>query len=376
MNETRTMRAPLAEGTLRILLDQMDVQDRRAGGVRGARRYRHPAVDLAVEHLGGGRADLQCWTRMLTAEHLWALHPGYIHPKTPCRVRLPAPGEGCTETVGTVAACRHVSGVMHEVQVAFEEPVDLERLAPPMACLPSGGAGGSGSGLRGRAVVVEDDPLEARMAEHLLSSSGLRVSVFHSAGPALELLRREPVDVLLCDLNLGAERGEEMIAAACRAGDVPLALAITAEEDPRRRRAAEEAGAAAVLLKPVPKAALLAAITGQMRAHGLLGTEVLHSSMAGSEPLDEVIGGYVDQAHRVARDLMAALRACDAGKARELCRVLRCTAETFGFALLGTRAAKAVTTLDATGSLEESAPRIREVAALCRALRAGRAAAS
>ena len=68
-----------------------------------------------------------------------------------------------------------------------------------------------------RILLVEDDPHVAETLAELLELEGYRVTVRHDAVAALEQVRRDVADLVLCDLTLGGEMDGYAFAQACRA---------------------------------------------------------------------------------------------------------------------------------------------------------------
>jgi DNA-binding NarL/FixJ family response regulator len=126
-----------------------------------------------------------------------------------------------------------------------------------------------------RAVVVDDHRLLAQSIAVALTLEGVDCTVAEvsSAEQILADLSSEPPDVVLLDLDLGAEVGDggalvrPLVLSGCRV------LVLSATSDPSRMAAALEAGAAGVLAKTEPIEVLLAASTAAAR-----GEEVMSAS--------------------------------------------------------------------------------------------------
>jgi DNA-binding response OmpR family regulator len=113
--------------------------------------------------------------------------------------------------------------------------------------------------VHGTALVVDDDPLLVRSVCRSLRGLGF------DAAPALDLAegRRRLADrprLVLVDLVLGDERGEELLRDARAAQHAPIVLAMSATTDTERCRATRDAGAHGFVHKPLEVDALVAAI--------------------------------------------------------------------------------------------------------------------
>ena len=86
-----------------------------------------------------GDADLTPFithTRNLSSGGLAFLHGNYVHGGTDCVVILQALDSQWHSVKGVVVRCRHVSGLIHEVGVRFEESIDLGMFIRPSAHQP------------------------------------------------------------------------------------------------------------------------------------------------------------------------------------------------------------------------------------------------
>ncbi|GAA0713543.1 response regulator [Dactylosporangium roseum] len=108
-----------------------------------------------------------------------------------------------------------------------------------------------------RVLVVDDEPLIAdahrAYAERLAGFTV--VGVVHTAREALAVLRSEPVDLVLLDLNLPDRHGLEVCRALRSAGSSTDVLAVTSARDIAMIRAAVALGVTHYLLKPFTFAA-------------------------------------------------------------------------------------------------------------------------
>jgi CheY-like chemotaxis protein len=105
-----------------------------------------------------------------------------------------------------------------------------------------------------RILLVEDDPHVAETLSELLRLDGYRVSVAKDAASGLQLLRREPADLVLCDLSLPGEMDGFGFAGACRADSRLRRLRLMAVSGYCRaedRRRAVAAGFDGLIGKPI-----------------------------------------------------------------------------------------------------------------------------
>jgi CheY-like chemotaxis protein len=113
-----------------------------------------------------------------------------------------------------------------------------------------------------RILLVEDDLHVAETLAESLELEGYRVAVAHNAVAGLERVRREPVDLVLCDLTLPGEMDGFGFARTCR-DDPDLhrlhLVAVSGYDRPEDRRRAQAAGFDGLVGKPIELARINAA---------------------------------------------------------------------------------------------------------------------
>jgi DNA-binding NarL/FixJ family response regulator len=111
-------------------------------------------------------------------------------------------------------------------------------------------------------LVVDDTPANLGLVLESLGAAGLRVLVAESGARALELLERQPVDLILLDMIMPGLDGLAVCAriqAHPAWRDLPL-IFLTAVDDPAQKVRALEAGAVDYLNKPVHPPEVLARV--------------------------------------------------------------------------------------------------------------------
>lgn len=138
-----------------------------------------------------------------------------------------------------------------------------EAAARTPSAAPTVSSSVKGAALSGlRVLLVEDNPFNQQVAAELLMDAGARVTVAEQGQAALDHLAREPVDVVLMDIQMPVMDGLE---ATRRIRDNPAwadlpVLAVTAHTQASDREAALDAGMDEVLTKPLGVAMLIDAL--------------------------------------------------------------------------------------------------------------------
>ena len=135
---------------------------------------------------------------------------------------------------------------------------------------------GAGSETRGtalaglRVLIVDDEPDTRDVLRALLEVQGAAVTLASSAGEALDLLGRQPTDVLLADIGMPEQDGYALIEAVralpTQEALIP-AVAVTAYVSSRDRARAFKAGYGWHLAKPVDPDQLVAVVSAAARSH-------------------------------------------------------------------------------------------------------------
>jgi DNA-binding response OmpR family regulator len=121
-----------------------------------------------------------------------------------------------------------------------------------------------------RLLWVEDELAFAQEGAEFLGREGFAVSVVPTAQAAWELLRTEPVDLVLLDWMLPDESGIELCRRIQRRWGTPVIM-LTARSDETDKVAALESGADDYLAKPFSLRELAARIRAVMRRLGREG---------------------------------------------------------------------------------------------------------
>ncbi len=106
-----------------------------------------------------------------------------------------------------------------------------------------------------RALIVDDSSVMRKIVERALRQAGLDLEVVHEAGngsEGLELLRAQPIDLILSDINMPVMDGLEFlrqIRAQNLASGVPVVM-ITTESSEEHVKQAIQAGARGYIRKP------------------------------------------------------------------------------------------------------------------------------
>ena len=101
-------------------------------------------------------------------------------------------------------------------------------------------------------LVVEDEPAMAALYQAFLEQDGYQVAIAGTGAEALAVLRHDPPEVMVLDLNLPDLNGREILAEVQRLGLPTAVIVVTADGAMSTAIAAMRAGAYDFLVKPFP----------------------------------------------------------------------------------------------------------------------------
>jgi twitching motility two-component system response regulator PilH len=349
------------------LLDQLDGPDPHPSVIKRdfvRWPFRRASIAVRLVHPGGACSTLAVACRNISRGGMGVLHNAYMHPGTRVTVTLPHPGRGALSVDGWVARCHHRSGIIHEVGIAFAEPLDvrdllrpgpledhfsLERVRP--------------EDLVGAILCADSSEMEQRMMRHFLRDTRLRVRSAATGEEAVSMAS-DTWDVILIDTRLrgrsGMDAAREIRARAVRA---PVIL-MTADTQAPMRAMLSAAHAHAFLAKPLTQQMLLRALAEFLIAARQPAGAIV-SSVAPGHPDAHLVGAFVHSMRSTSKRLEDAIRRDDGAACRALCQQVATTAPGAGFRTLGDMAAEAAASLNRAATIGPSFRYVRALIAAC-----------
>jgi hypothetical protein len=124
-----------ADGTLagssdmkELYLDQLD---KKAGNGPGSERRRHAriphrlhdGIEAILTDPDGHETVCRVRPRNVSQGGIAFLHEKFLLPDTRCTIMLISNTDQLVEISGDVVDCRHVEGRLHEIAIAFDQPI-------------------------------------------------------------------------------------------------------------------------------------------------------------------------------------------------------------------------------------------------------------
>lgn len=326
-----------------------------------------PTIELRLSPPCGSTVSLQVVARNLSASGIGLLHANFVYPDTPCTALIPSNWGTLSAIRGRVVRCQHFSGVVHEVGVEFDEPVDpsefidadkigvgvrLESIDPAI--------------LRGHVLLIETSELDRKLVmQHLI---GTQVRLDHAGGydEGLERAKTGNHDLVMCDLLLdGGRSGIELVRELRSTNPGKAVLVLSADGSSIVRQHVIDAEANGLLTKPMSKDSLLTGITEFLTVGFGGGVENLRSTLVEGDERLALLPEFVRDLREKVKSLRELVQKDDAMGLYGVSLQIGGAAPAFGFDQLGMAARSASNSLAATMSAQESIKHIRALIDTC-----------
>gem|GEM_PF-5333419 len=334
------------------------------------RTLRGHAIRADIEHPGGGRARAEVILHALNARCASIVYPGMIHRDSLIVLYLPLFEGGVHESKGYSLDCHHLTGNLHAVLLTFETVVNLTEFFPPgtpLPVLPEPAAKLPTKQFHGNCLILGSDSLDSRMVAYLSQQLGLTSKTATDVGSMFDMVTGHEFDLVLADAEAIAQAGgveglaSQLYRIGLRAGLIVLNPSGTTNS------VTNAVGELQIrhVTRPVTKDSLFDIVEDILKGFEPATSEVITSTLndpAATELIDE----YVSQLASDLETVLCARHNDDLGVAREMAVRWRETGTTFGFVPLSAAAKSVVQAMDASMSLEESAPELRRAISVVR----------
>ncbi|MEZ6234299.1 MAG: response regulator [Phycisphaerales bacterium] len=363
----------LGGGDLEKLLIELDG---KPGGPNDASKnrdfvrwnFRPQGVEMRVNQSGGGgvssSSTVKVACRNLSRGGMSLIHGSFIHTGSSVTVFLKNSEQSKVPIAGTVVRCRHVKGMVHELGIKFNLPIDtrefvhrdpfsdcfsLERVDP--------------AELTGCVVSIDDNPMDQKLIQHYLRGTQIRLRTAASKDEAMPLIT-EGCDLVICDFDLGDHTLLDILKEMRSMGLQTPVIAATADTSALSRDRLLEAEASAFVAKPLSQSLLLRAIAEFLMVGSV--QQAMRSTLKEDDPNAVLVRRVRAAGPRVrqeTRGVPGARRRPETP--RTICLQIRGTAPMLGFVPLGKLADAAANAVTASMSVQESAVQVRSLIAAC-----------
>jgi CheY-like chemotaxis protein len=330
------------------------------------RSFRKLAIPMRIRHRHGADADLTVACRNISRSGISVLHSSFLYPGTACAVTLPRCDGRTMQVTGMVVRCAHRRGIVHEIGISFDRPIDTKELLVfglfadwfSMEVVDP-------SELVGSVLYIDDSPADRRLFRHHLRNTYLTVTTADDAQSGIELSPNGH-SVIVCDYDL--DGGAAHLVAALRSRDVQTpVIMITGDTASATPRWHARVNAQAYLAKPVGQKLLLRAIAEFLQPEHLgKGQPFSAGALPRGHPSASLLDGYGGDLHEAASRLKERLIANDLKGCRALCAEIRAAARDMGLKAIDELAEKAMRRLQQPVGIKKSVPHVNRLVEACR----------
>lgn len=333
------------------ILDELDAASSGHVDRLGPRYiYRKNGLVIHMQHPGSSNpVAYQVRTRNLGSQGLSFLHGGFVHPGTRCLVELTTAYGTWNYVTGITLRCRFVEANLHEVAVRFEQVVDPASYCPDAT--------------QTRVLLVEDDPLVARLARFYLEKLNVVVDQAENGKIALECVKGNTYDVILLDMVMPVMDGFEVARELRRRGFSRTIAAVTGMTQPGDREKCLEAGCDLYLPKPFVESDFVAMLDS-------LREEPLFSNFHDDPSMRQLIHEFVAELPAGLRAIEQAMEDQDVATLEVLARRFKAEGSGYGFDIITEVAGRIERSLIDDGRLDAVREDVQLLVKLCDQARA------
>jgi CheY-like chemotaxis protein len=216
--------------------------------------YPQKGLEFAINEPSGGVRRFVADGESIATSEMRILGRGFVYPNSLGRCSLPMSTGDSRDVVGRVLDCSHVAGAVHRITIVFEQEVALDGLveAETLAASAGSAVASAAAATEMRVLYLDDHVPDLRLMEHRLKGTGITLKACSHLGAAIDTLREENFDVVLCDYRLeGGHSGLDLLKE-CRSGLHRRAFVfVTGETTPAKLDELVDAGATTAITKPI-----------------------------------------------------------------------------------------------------------------------------
>lgn len=360
---------------VRALADKLEAMS-GGGGANELKRefvrwpFHRDRIPVMIEQPGGTHLALRLCCRNISRGGMSLFHNAFVHEGSKCMVRLPHPTHGALDVQGTIARCKHRGGVVHEIGVKFDAPIDAKQFVS---------AGGEAEffslekvdaeKLAGSLLLVEPEKNDQKLFEHFMRRTRVRLRSVASIKEALASLK-EPADVIVANFQLPDGTGLELMTQVRAAGMHAPIVMLTPDASPQTRMELSAVRCDGLLSKPLTYDRVVRAIAEFMGSSAEGSGDESKSTLKPDDPSQSMLPWFLEELKRIADELRKAVDSDNTRECESLCMTLKGSAPSMGFTGMATTADRALQMLAWTKSPKESAAVLRDVIVACERARA------
>jgi CheY-like chemotaxis protein len=322
---------------------------------------------IELEDNGRFRSKIMLVGRNLSNSGISVLHSSFFYPNTRCKITLPrkdAPGQ--TSVIeGCIMWCTHVEGLVHEIGIKFDAPIDSSAFVTKMMSDKRNSASTNHSELDGRVLLVEDSLVDRKLIEHFVSETKIDLTFAETLAQAREKIS-EPFDLILCDLMMPDGNGIDFIKWI-RNQSITIPVAINSSTPANQVQSSmTELGVQGFIAKPIDKANLLTAMTEFLSMKDQSGSNDAAVLDTSDPEIQSIVDLFKNELKEIVTAIESQIQNDDTMPIYTAALRLQGMAPSLGFGQLGKIAGRTAESLAATMSCEESKQQLDAFLESCR----------
>lgn len=329
-------------------------------------------VIATLHHPGGSVVNYLVRPRNLSRRGVGFLHGNFVHIGSRCQVHLLRLDRRPEAINGAVARCQHVDGLVHEIGVRFDEPIELAHfLTRPGDALPVENQGESVElpKLAGTVLSVDNSVDGQELLRFHLSNLGVEMTVAADALEATEALQRHRFDLIITEIWLPGMTGPQLVGMLRADGYTGPIVALTSDDSGKTREEALKSGYTDVFSKPYTLEQLIKWLTPHLGGAKKEPdrAECLRSTEWGKPQMRPLILGFLGRMEeQVQRLTELAASEADRPLIQSVSRELKGSAGGYGYPLVSRVAAELCTLAADDTAWDMLRTKCHELAELCR----------
>ena len=362
---------------LEAFLDRLDAMAMQGLGSESRSYARWPLreafIDVCLQEHGTFQRCMVMATRNVSNGGIAVLHSSYMYPGSKCTIALPSRNGQDKEPIimsGRIARCVHREGMVHEIGIKFDEPIDASRFVAKLMPMHAGSEVARAAKLTGTVLQIDASPVDRRLIEYYLSVTKIKLITAGTFAEAKKL-STGPIDLILSDMLMPDGKVQDYVRwlrNQCNTTPVTLHTATPMAQVRQQMQTMEVQG---LLTKPVERGALLAAMIEFLSAPKGRKSVQQSKSLDKNDPtVREIIELFRSELDTSVGSIEEAFGGNDSMAIYAMALRLSGTAPTLGFDQLGKIAGRTAELVAATMSCEESSDQIRALIQSCKDVKA------
>ncbi len=305
-------------------------------------------IVIAVTQPSGHAVRYAVAPRNLSTRGLAFVHGRFLYKNSALQILLPDVDRKSIQILtGFVLDCRHITGLIHEVSVKFDKPMDLRRFVK----LDMEQTARSRREIGGKALVVSEAGIDSPAGESLRNDLGLTVTCVTNVQAAIRESESQSFDIMIIEFSKADETANESLELCRKLRETHssgLIIVVDPDTSDAQQAAALDAGANCILAKSPDLSELRDTVETLLTTSPIQAAESaeapMHSPLSSNPRMLPIVKAFVES---VQSDLIKMQQALNAENRNELYKIVqrvRGPATSYGYKPLSD---KAKTTMEA-----------------------------